>query len=141
MRTRTGTCRIADDHPPVAARCHDADAVALASPVYWCGFPGMTKNFIDRFQAYWARRYMLGWPDRRGPDLYLLAVGGARSYRNFDPLLSTMKYLGRGLYGRFRGHLLYPDIEGRGRILGHANALRCAFALGFQATLDDGGFR
>ncbi|MBZ0274311.1 flavodoxin family protein [bacterium] len=131
-----GRCKIGDDHPPLAERIQEADVFALASPVYWSGYPGSTKNFIDRFQGYWARRYILEWPDRPtpGPDGYLLAVGGARSFKNFFGMNHAFHFLMQTLYGRAVERLNVPQVDSRGDILKHPNALRKAFELGWRSV-------
>jgi NAD(P)H-dependent FMN reductase len=55
-----------------------ADAIAVASPVFFATVPAMLKMLIDRCQPYWARRYVLHEPppDVRRPGAILIVGGG-----------------------------------------------------------------
>ncbi|MCL4234092.1 MAG: flavodoxin family protein, partial [Deltaproteobacteria bacterium] len=129
-----GECVIADDHGAVAHRVQDAHVFAISTPVYFSGFPGMTKNLVDRFQAYWARRYRLGRPERSGPVGYLLATGGAPSMKNFDGVHSTFKYLMQAVWGRVGGSVTVPNLDAAGAIGEDHEAVRAAREMGFQSV-------
>ncbi len=131
-----GDCVIADDHGTLAARVQESAIFAVSTPVYFSGFPGMTKNFVDRFQAYWARRYRLGHPERRGPTGYLLATGGAPSMKNFDGVNATFKYLMQALWGRVGGSVMIPDLDARGAIGEDHEAVRAAREMGYRSVLE-----
>ncbi|WBQ04356.1 flavodoxin family protein [Kribbella sp. CA-293567] len=47
-RRADGACAIEDDYEAVLGRLLDADAVVLATPLYWYGVSGQLKIFIDR---------------------------------------------------------------------------------------------
>lgn len=47
-----GTCWIDDDHPKLVERLLAADAIVLASPVYFYHVTGQMKTFLDRSLAY-----------------------------------------------------------------------------------------
>ncbi|MCB1153479.1 MAG: flavodoxin family protein [Deltaproteobacteria bacterium] len=130
-----GSCVIADDHPALAVRVLEADIFVLASPVYYCGFPGMTKNFIDRFQPYWYGRYKKNLPPRTGPDGYFLSVGAAPSLKNFDGMRVTFKYLMRSVWGEPCGELVVPATEERGAVAADTASLEQARRLGYEAVM------
>ena len=58
----TGECIQHDGGPAVYAAIDAADAIVVATPVYFAGVPGGLKVLIDRMQPYWARRYVLKLP-------------------------------------------------------------------------------
>ncbi len=135
---RIGRCVAPDDHPPIADEILHADVFVLSAPVYFSGFPGMTKNFIDRFQGLWARRYLLGQVSPVGPRGYLLSVGGARSMKNFDGLITTFHYLMLSICGKAVEHLVYPNMDSLGAIDAHRTALLDAREAGFRAAVNKG---
>jgi len=50
---REFTCSLADDMTEIRTEIEASDLLVFASPVYWCGVPGLMKTFIDRFFFYY----------------------------------------------------------------------------------------
>jgi NAD(P)H-dependent FMN reductase len=75
----------------VYAAIDAADAIIVASPVYFASVPGVLKALIDRMQPYWARTYVLKRerPARR-PGGILLARGGGDPY-GFEHAEATIR--------------------------------------------------
>jgi multimeric flavodoxin WrbA len=48
-----GTCRIKDDMQPLYEKIKKADALILASPIFFGSLSAQTKMMIDRFQCLW----------------------------------------------------------------------------------------
>lgn len=73
----SGICALADPMTAVYPRIDAADAIVIASPVYFASVPSSLKAFLDRLQPYWVKRYLLhetvSAPKRPGA---LLLVGG-----------------------------------------------------------------
>jgi multimeric flavodoxin WrbA len=130
---KEGKCPIPDDMQPLYDKLAEADAVALASPIFFYAVSAHTKAFIDRCQALWAKKYLLkqpispNKPHRRG---VFLAVGGSRGNKVFDGPLLTMKYFFDALDMIFYKSLLYQKIDEKGEIIKHPTALTEAYALG-----------
>lgn len=74
----TGECVLNDEMREYYPLIDAADAIVVASPVYFAGVPATLKAFYDRCQPYWARRYVLGRSPRPvyRPGALLLARGG-----------------------------------------------------------------
>lgn len=75
----TGSCALNDAMTPIYPRLDAAEAIVVASPVYFASVPARLKSFIDRCQPYWARRYLLGRPipePRRPGAIMLVRAGG-----------------------------------------------------------------
>ena len=53
----TGICAVADDMQPLYARLLAADAVVLASPIYWFTYSAQLKMCIDRWYALWNSKH------------------------------------------------------------------------------------
>ncbi len=47
-------CHIDDEMQAIYSLLEKADVWVFASPVYWWNISGLLKNFIDRFEIYWA---------------------------------------------------------------------------------------
>ena len=79
--SRDGKCVVRDGMQDVYPRLDTADAIVIASPVYFATVPAVLKALYDRCQPYWARRYILGQPIvRRRPGALLLVGGGGDPY-------------------------------------------------------------
>lgn len=77
----TGECVVKDHMQAVYPRLDAADAIVVATPVYFASVPAVLKALYDRCQPYWARRYLLGRPiERRRPGGLLLVGGGGDPY-------------------------------------------------------------
>jgi multimeric flavodoxin WrbA len=77
----TGECVIRDAMVDVYPRLDRADAIVVASPVYFATVPAVLKILYDRCQPYWARRYVLGEPaPARRPGAFLLARSAGDPY-------------------------------------------------------------
>ena len=76
--SRDGRCIQRDGMDAVYELIDSADAVAVATPVFFASVPGVLKVLLDRFQPYWARRYVLGEPRpaHTRPGAILVVGGG-----------------------------------------------------------------
>ena len=76
--SRTGECILGDPWRDVFARIDRADALIVASPVYFATVPAVLKTLYDRLQPYWARTHVLGHerPVRRPGAILLVRAGG-----------------------------------------------------------------
>lgn len=76
--SRDGRCVIRDGMDDINAALDAADAVAVATPVFFTTVPAVLKIVYDRFQPYWARRYVLGEPRpaSKRPGAILVVGGG-----------------------------------------------------------------
>jgi multimeric flavodoxin WrbA len=76
-----GKCVVRDGMQDVYPRLDAADAIVVATPVYFATVPASLKALYDRCQPYWARRYVLGQPiARRRPGALLMVGGGGDPY-------------------------------------------------------------
>ena len=54
-----GTCNVQDGFRSIYGKVKEADAVILASPIFFGSLSAQTKMMIDRFQCLWRAKYML----------------------------------------------------------------------------------
>ncbi len=130
---KTGECPIQDDMKPLYPKLVDADMVVVASPIFFFAVSAHSKAMIDRCQALWARKYLLGQraaPGQTGKKGIFLAVGGATLGKVFDGPLLTMKYFFDALDRTFDRALLYKGVDEKGKIREHPTAMAEAYALG-----------
>jgi len=85
-----GACILRDGMQDVYPRIDAADAVLVASPVFFATVPAVLKALYDRCQPYWARRYVLGRPiEYRRPGGLLVAGGGGDPFGNTCAVTTT----------------------------------------------------
>lgn len=130
----TGECIQRDGGSAVYAAIDSADAIIVATPVYFAGVPGVLKVLIDRMQPYWARRYVLKKPrPARRPGAVLLARGGGDPY-GFEhaeaTLHSVLAVLGVDVLGVVRA----ADVDSAGELEARPELLDEAQALGAEVA-------
>jgi multimeric flavodoxin WrbA len=88
----TGVCVITGDGMAgVNERIDAADAIVVASPVYFATVPAVLKTVYDRLQPYWARVHRLGEPrPARRPGALLVVRGGGDPF-GFRAAVDTTK--------------------------------------------------
>ncbi len=130
---KKGKCKYQDDMQMVYRELDDADRIVLASPIHFMGVTAQMKAMIDRYQALWARKYMLKLPplgNRRERKGFFISVGGRKIANLFEPALIMIKTVFRILDITYAGELLFPGIDEKGAIAKHPDALHQAFLVG-----------
>ena len=134
-----GKCKVQDDMQMVYRELEQADRIVLASPIHFMGVTAQTKAMIDRFQALWARKYVLKLPplgSRRERKGFFISVGGRKIADLFEPALVMVKTVFRILDITYAGELLFPGVDEKGAIAKHPDALHQAFLAG-QKLVED----
>lgn len=126
----TGECVVVDDMRDVYPRIDGADAIVVATPVFFATVPAVLKALFDRMQPYWARRYALGQdaPGRR-PGAILLARGGGDPYGS-DAAVTTTKSVFGVLGIDCLAVVDVEHVDGPADMGAHPDALDAARALG-----------
>jgi putative phosphoesterase len=139
---KDGECCLQDDMQQIYPLLRGADAIALASPIFFYGVTAQVKAMIDRCQSIWVARYILQRPinqrDPRRKGIFL-SVAGTRGERAFQGALLTMKYFFDCLGVDLSHCLLFPRIDHKGEILKHPTALAEAYDLGMRVATGDTG--
>ena len=111
-----GACIQKDDMPPILDALRKADALVLASPVYFCGLTAQIKLVIDRFYAS-----LHTWPklDMQVKRSALLMTCGEETEAGASSSISTFRQICTILKWEEAGVIIAPglhnpgDIEGR----------------------------
>ncbi len=98
------------------------------------------KAFIDRCQTLWSRKYILKQalisPDRGKRSGYFISTAGRKDYNKvFEGAIITVKAIFSSLDTKYTGELLFKDVENKGDILKHPDALQMAFEAGLSLNV------
>jgi multimeric flavodoxin WrbA len=134
-----GKCIILDDMQKIYPKLLEADIIILASPIFFYGITGWAKALIDRCQALWSRKYVLkdeslGREGKRRKG-FLISVGATKGQRVFEGAILTAKYFFDVLNAEYVGALVFRQVDIKGDILNHPEALQQAFEAGRNLVL------
>lgn len=130
----TGRCVIEDDMQGVHQDLRAATHIVLATPVFFMGPTAQVKGMIDRCQALWALKYKLGQKPALVPGAprrgLLLAAGGSRMSKLFEPTLAIVKSWFVVLDFFFAGEVTISGVDGPGAVRDQPTALAAAWTAG-----------
>jgi multimeric flavodoxin WrbA len=89
--------------------------IVVSSSLFFYDVPAQGKAVIDRSQAFWSKRYVLGenQDGRPGAGGFLLAVGATKGKDLFTPISLSIKYFYDALaFPKTFGTLFFRKIEG-----------------------------
>lgn len=127
---KDGNCVIKDDMDDIYTKLLEADAIIIASPMFFYTVSAQLMVLISRCQALWARKYVLknlDIPEKKGA---FIAVGATRGEKLFDGPKLTVKYFFQAVNTRYADELLIRGIDKKGEIKDHPTALADAYELG-----------
>lgn len=139
---KTGRCVILDDMQPLYDKLLTAQAVIIASPIYFYGLSAQTKVFVDRLQALWSRKQLLvaahAWqvPSRRRG--YLVSVAATMGGKVFVGAELCVRYAFDAMGFRYGGDFLVRGVDGRGEMAAMAEKLAEAEGFGRQLVAEGG---
>ena len=130
---RTGRCVVQDDYQKLYEKLLACEVLVVGTPVFFMNVPSQLKAVIDRTQCCWAKRYVLEEPilpgggTRRGG---LIVVGGSKSKKMFESVRLTIHYFFDALEVELAEELFLNEVDERGAIGNHPEALAQARQLG-----------
>jgi multimeric flavodoxin WrbA len=129
---KDGNCSIKDDMQLLYKKLLEADHIIFASPMFFYGITSQAKAIIDRCQALWVGRHVLGMgkEDKRVRRGAFIAIGATQGKKLFDGAVLTVKYFFDAIGVEYFGDLLIRGIDKKGQIMEHPTALDDAFRLG-----------
>lgn len=116
---KTGRCVLADDMELVYDKLLSYQRVLFALPLFFLGPPALAKAFIDRGQALWVRKYVLGHDPGRGHKRkgFIFSVCG---FKGGDKLFSCNVSIVRAFFAacgiQLSGQLLISGVDHAGDI-------------------------
>jgi len=134
--SKDGTCPLKDDMNLVYEKIIAADAIIVASPIFFYTISPQLLNIISRCQALWARRYILknlNVPLKKGA---FIGVGATRGARLFDGPKLTIKYFFDAIGAQYTADLLIRGVDKKGDIRAFPEHLTAAFELGKKIAGD-----
>jgi multimeric flavodoxin WrbA len=129
---KTGACVVQDDMQMLHKKFRDTRFLVVSSPVFFMGLPAQLKAVVDRCQAIWAGKYVLGrrMPEPETRRAAFIQVGGMKKEKIFDGSLITIGAFFATLDYAFSARLLLNNIDAKGAVLSRPEALRSARELG-----------
>jgi multimeric flavodoxin WrbA len=129
---KDGDCAIKDDMQSLYKKLLEADHVIFASPIFFYGITSQAKAVIDRCQALWVGRHVLGMrkDDKRVRRGAFVSVGATQGAKLFDGAILTVKYFFDAIGVTYSVDLLVRGVDNREQIQEHPELLDNAFRLG-----------
>jgi len=126
-----GSCIVQDDMQGLYKKIKEADALVLASPIFFGSLSAQAKMMIDRFQCAWRARYRLkkdtGYKKIKGA---FVSVEGSGRKAFFDNARSIVRNLFATINVDYKQELFCPGVDEKAGILKHPDCLQKAFELG-----------
>ncbi len=120
---KTGHCIVQDDMQSLYDKLLDYERVVISFPVFFLGPPALTKAFIDRGQALWIRKYVLGIkPGKPGVERkgFLISLCGFRgSGKIFSCNISIVRSFFVACGIKYAGEIVENGIDHRGDVDRH----------------------
>ena len=110
-RSNGGICVIDDDMQMVYRYLEEADIIVLSAPIFFYNFNAQVKAMVDRIQAFWVRKYILGIPLKKKKIGILISAGATKGENLFDGALLTFKYFLDPLNGEIVGSFTARRLE------------------------------
>lgn len=131
-----GSCPLEDDMKDLYPLIERADAIILASPIYFDGLTSQAKAFIDRSQAFWVRKYRLKRSGKKKRGAFLGAA--ARLDTRFDCAARTVSIWFLTVGAKMLEDRTFPGFEEKGSILDSPRSLEEAKDLGRRLAAGPG---
>jgi len=133
---KTGICAIKDDMQHIYPKFVGAQGILVASPIYFMGVSAQLKAFIDRFQSFWSKKYILHLPVREGgkkaEGLFIATAARNDGEPLFAGAVKTIKAFFHIIDTKYTVELLCPGLEEKGAVYKKYDVLEQAFDLGKQ---------
>lgn len=127
----TGVCVIDDDMGLVYAALKEADALILASPIFFGSLSAQVKMMVDRVQSLWIAKYILckskDLPKRPG---IFIAVGGQNRPDFFENAKGIVKNFFATTSIAYFKEFYFPSVNKKAEIKDDQKALDSVFLAG-----------
>jgi len=128
---RSGRCVQKDDMDRIYDELSRADAIIVATPIFFGSVTAQLKAVIDRCQPLWVRRYLLKQKPEKERRVLFLCVGGFKKHDELFKLTERVIRIWLLVLGaKLWRSLFYAGVDRKGAIREHPSALREAFEAG-----------
>lgn len=135
---KTGQCIQQDEMQQVYPLLEAADVIIMATPIFFYAAPAQLKALVDRAQAPWNKRNLSKpkekWKHHDSGRGYLIGVGATQGKKLFDGVQLMARYFYDALDMSYEGGIFCRNIEEKGAIKSHPDALQQAYELGRKAA-------
>ena len=131
----TGICIVNDDMQEIFRKIDDADAIIIASPIFFGSVTAQLKMMIDRHQCYWVRKYVLKHTREKRKGIFI-CVGGRHRQDFFQDAEKLVRIFFANIDVTYTGALFYPGIDRSGEIQKYPAVLEEAFERGKRLVIN-----
>jgi multimeric flavodoxin WrbA len=120
-----------DDIHIIFRKIQEADAVILASPVFFGSISAQMKIMIDRFQCVWLAKYMLKkdlFPDKI-PGAFLCVAATSRE-DFFENSRSIVRHFCATANIEYKDEIFFPGVDKKATVTEHPEFMEKAYKLG-----------
>ncbi len=133
---RDGICIIKDDWQKIFSEIEDADAIVLASPIFFGSVSAQTKMFIDRFQCLWlAKNIFKTYKSKNKKAGAFICVEASDKKDFFKNAKSIVKNLFATIGTNYKLELLCSDVDSKDAINKKSDCLKKASEIGEKLLL------
>ena len=134
----SGHCIIDDDMTVLYEKTDAADRLFFVSPVYFYGLSAQMKAYVDRCQAKWSRKYLLGQKYRNDEHRsgHLLSCAGTKGEKLFDGSILAIKCLCDTLNIQYGEPLLIRNVESRKALQDKPEELTSCYNFGVKIATE-----
>ena len=139
---KEGECAIKDDFQEIRDRLLAADAIIIATPIFFYTVSAHVKILMDRCQSLWVKKY---WIDNESVERqtfyrkgFVIAAGATRGKKLFDGMLLSMKYFFDVLDVRIEDCLLCRGLDFEGDALKFPEYMNQAYHKGMALAGREG---
>ena len=130
-----GSCIIEDDMQGLYRKILEADAVIVASPVFFGSITAQTKIMIDRFQCLWRAKFILKKNTvKREKVGAFISVEASNREDFFVNARSIVKNFFAVIDASYREEILCRGIDEKGKVLERLDCLEKVFELGAKVA-------
>jgi multimeric flavodoxin WrbA len=133
---KDGKCVIRDEMDAVYPKILAADAIIVATPIFFYTVSAPLLLLISRCQALWARKYVLKNLDIPVKKGVLIAVGATKGAKLFDGPKLTINYFFKAINAEYTDELLIKGVDKKGEINDPPDFLAAANELGKKLVLN-----
>lgn len=129
----SGFSVVSDGMDAVFMEIAEANAVIVASPIFFGSLTAQAKTMIDRFQCVWLSKNIFGmemFKHRKKGAFICVEATDRRDF--FENARSIVRHFFATINAEYAGELLATGLDKKGRVLEHPELLEKAYELGVK---------